>query len=419
MPTKAGVGFSEQTHSKEAGREAAHIAKDRVGSDSLDLVLVMSTVKHDPERLVEGVRSVVGDEVRLLGGSAYGVITNEQVGHAGYQVGVAVLASDTFSAELFVETGLDGREYDVGRRLGEQVRENGASSFIMLYDFLRRTIAEGGPELNLATPLLDGMRQEIDEWPTVAGAGLFPDPQFTHSTYLLIDDRIERQSVIGIGFAGDVRMDTLILHGCKPSSPYHTITRAEGNEVLEIDGMPALDVIDGIVGRNGEIGSEDYPLFITLGHNKGEKFAPYKEENYAIRNSFAIDEERRSLLMFEPDLQMGDEVQFMRRSFDLDYIGERMKGFLRELEDRQPFFALYIDCIGRASSFSGIEEDEAAEVQQYIGDIPMLGFYSGCELAKCGPDVQPLSWTGVLCVFSESVFGEGERVNGRAGDPDG
>jgi hypothetical protein len=37
-----------------------------------------------------------------------------------------------------------------------------------------------------------------------------------------------------------------------------------------------------------------------------------------------------------------------------------------------------------------------------LGDkIPLLGIYSGVEIARVGGDLQPLDWTGVLCIFSE------------------
>lgn len=381
--------------------DAARSAMEQAGSVAARLVFVMAAPKHDPAQLVQGIRAVVGKEARLVGGSAGGVITNEHLGYDGYQVGVAVLSSDTMNADVFVENGLPEEEYEAGRRLGEQVGKNGASSLLFLYDSVRRTIPDGGPELNHATPLIEGMAQSLDVWPAVAGAGLLADAQLVHPACLLIDDRVVQQAVLGLEFSGDVQMDTLILHGCKPSTPYHTITQAEGNAVLEIDGKPALEMIDQMIGGNGEVAWEDFPFFITLGLNKGEKFAPFKEENYANRLCFTVDEERKALLMFEPDLKAGDEVQLMRRSIDLDYIGERIEAFRHGLEGRKPFLALYIDCMGRASAYNGMEEEEAAEVQKHMGDIPLLGFYTGVEVARCGSDIQPLDWTGVLCVFSE------------------
>jgi len=92
----------------------------------------------------------------------------------------------------------------------------------------------------------------------------------------------------------------------------------------------------------------------------------------------------------------------MRRSIDFDYIRERTEDLLKRVRDRQPVFALYIDCAARASAYCGTEREEADEVQRAIGSrMPLLGMYSGVEIAKVGGDMQALDWTGVLCVFSE------------------
>ena len=70
--TKAAVGFSETTNSREAGVEAARRALDQLETDRCDLVLLFATSKYDPALIREGVRSVVGN-APLFGGSAVGV----------------------------------------------------------------------------------------------------------------------------------------------------------------------------------------------------------------------------------------------------------------------------------------------------------------------------------------------------------
>ena len=116
----------------------------------------------------------------------------------------------------------------------------------------------------------------------------------------------------------------------------------------------------------------------------------------------AVDKERGGLIMFENDLKPGFAVQLMRRSIDFDYIGRRVADLLHRVGYRRPLFALYIDCAGRASAYCGSEREEAEEVQRVIGSrMPLLGMYSGVEIAKVGNDMQALDWTGVLCVFSE------------------
>ncbi len=135
----------------------------------------------------------------------------------------------------------------------------------------------------------------------------------------------------------------------------------------------------------------------------GVGFSEFKEENYVNRLISGVDQKRGGLIMFEPDLQAGTEVQLMRRSFsDFEYVRERSEEILRRTEGGNPFFCLYIDCGGRASGYSGTEGEEAEVVQEIIGSkMPLLGVYSGTEIANVGGEMQACVFTGVLCVFSE------------------
>jgi hypothetical protein len=273
-----------------------------------------------------------------------------------------------------------------------------------MYDSMNHTGAR--PTMNMATPLLEGLRKAFLSAhraypPRLAGVGQCGDtPPDPVSQWF--EDTIERYCAQALVFSGDVRMDTMVLHGCRPAGAYHTVTKADGPVVLEIDGRPALDVIAELLGPDSGYTAADYRFFVTLGVNKGDKFGAYQEEDYANRLCCGVDEERGGLIMFEPDLVPGTEVQLMRRSVDFEYIEPRTRDLLQRAAGRHPFFALYIDCAGRASAYCGSDGEEAAEVQRVIGaEIPLLGIYCGVEVARVGGDLQPLDWSGVLCLFSE------------------
>lgn len=403
MAAVAGVGFSENPKSGEAGVEAASAALAEAGVEKGELAIMFSTGKHDPRQLRDGVRSVIGPAARLIGGYSMGIITKNRLGYLGYQVGVAVLSSDSVRADMFIERGLPDNEYDVGLALGKQIRSKiyqGEPNILLMYDSAKERTTEG-VELNFATPLIEGLGQSLKVWPRAAGVGMAGDPRW-NPTYQWFDDRIEQSTAMALVLSGGVRLDTIIMHGCKPSSDYHTITKAEGARVLEIDGRPALDVISELLGSESDKSWEDYPLFVTLGVNRGDKFGEFREEDYANRLCMAVDREQGALIMFETNLKSGSEVQLMRRSIDFDYIRQRAEDLYQRIGARRPFFALYIDCAGRASAFCGTEREEAEEVQKVIGSrVPLLGMYSAVEIAKVGEDMQALDWTGVLCVFSE------------------
>ena len=400
MSSRSGVGFCEHPDARLAARTAARDALAGGGLQRCDLALVFGTARHDPEELLAGVREVIGAEPRLIGGATGGVITNDRLGYDGAQVGVALLQADHARFDTFSEPSLDRGEREAGRALATQIRSrdyHSEPSLLLFYDSVRRPIAEG-LVLNQATPLLEGMSGVFGTWPSAAGVGMISDSRMGWG-FGLFGDRVERQSALALAVSGGLRMDTAILHGCKPASGYHTITRATGSIVEEIDGRPALDLVEELVGPH--LGWKEFPLFVTLGVNRGDKFGEFREDDYANRLCMAVDPERRALIMFEPDLATGADVQLMRRSIDLDYIRPQVEALLARAAGRRPVFAFYIDCIGRASGNGGGEREEAEEVQRAFGDIPLLGVYSGVEMAKVGGSMTALDWTGVLCLFSE------------------
>jgi len=405
--TRAGTGYSENHDSRAAGAEAARAAVAQAGVSECDLVLLFATDKHDPALVREGVRSVVGPGPRLAGGASMGVITGANLGYEGHQVGVAVIASDSMKVDLFVQGGVAGNEYDVGCALGGQIHDaaaagtfTGEPNMLLLYDIVNRGMTEGF-SLNMATPLLAGLAESLGTWPRTAGGGLMGSMQWNPG-FQWFDNRIEQHNAMALVFHGGVRMDSTIIHGCKPSSGYHTITKADGNVVLELDGEPILDVVSRLAGSADASDFRDYPLFITLGINNGEQFGEYREDDYSVRLCMDVDMDRRGLVFFGDDLQAGTVVQLMRRSIDYEYIRRRAETLLGGLDGRHPFLALYIDCAGRASAFCGSEREEAEEVQKVVGSkLPLLGWYVGCEIAKAGPIMQSHNWTGILCVLSE------------------
>jgi hypothetical protein len=403
MATKMGVGYSDNPKSIDAGAQAASAAMTEAGAHGCHLAIIYSTSKHDPGQLRDGVQSVIGTASRLIGGYSMGIITKDYLGYDGNQVGVAVMSSDSVKIDMFIEKGLPNNEYNVGVALGNQIKKiqySGEPNILLMYDSAKERTSEG-VALNMATPLIDGLGKSLEIWPKAAGVGMMGDLQW-NPTYQWFDDLIEQGTAMALVLSGGVRLDTIIMHGCYPASSYHTVTKADGPVVLEIDGKPAVDMVAELLGPDTDKSWEDYPMFVTLGVNKGDKFGEFREEDYASRLCMAIDKERGGLIMFEPDLKEGSEVQLMRRSLDFNYVRERAEDLLNRVGDRKPIFGVYIDCAGRASAYCGTEGEEAEVIQEVIGTkMPLLGMYSGVEIAKVGQNMQALDWTGVLCIFSE------------------
>lgn len=403
LPARAGTALVDAPGSRAAGARAARTAREAAGLDAVELAFCFHHGRHDPAEVLAGVRDELGSEVRILGGTAMGVITGSAVSYEGHEVGVAVLGGlPSASVVVASATGLARRsENTVGTALGEALTAQAGGrelDVVLLYSSIKRGLTHpGGLALNFGTPLLAGLLAGCAAVRSTAGAGLIDSLQPTHS-HVFTDDGADSDAAVAVGFGGGLRLDTAVLHGCRPAGSYHTITRADGPVVLEIDDQPALDVLDRLLG--GALAREEYPFNVILGVNRGDRYGPFDEEAYQTRLCLAVDEDRGGLVMFEPDLEPGSLVQLMRVSTDLAYVQDRIAVLLQQLRGRTPVLALYADCAGRCVMGSAMPDEEGHAVRAALGDIPLLGFYTGVEIGPVAGAARPLDWTGVLCLLS-------------------
>lgn len=400
---RAGTAFVDAPGSREAGARAARGALKAAGLDAADLAFCFHHGRHDGTEVLAGVRAELGSEARIVGGTAMGIITNSDVSYEGHEVGVAVLGGLPASSTVFASaTGLSTTsEHAVGRLLGDTLAAQAGGDgldVVLLYSSIRRGLTHpDGLALNFGTPLLSALLEASGPVRSMAGAGLIDSIQPTHS-HVFTPDGADPDAAVAVGFGNGLRVDTAVLHGCRPAGSYHRITRTDGPVVLEIDDRPALDVIDGLLG--GALPREAYPFNVILGVNRGDRYAQFDEEKYQTRLCLAVDEARRGLVMFEPDLEPGSLVQLMRVSTDFGYVEDRVGRLFGQLGGRTPLFALYADCAGRCVMGSAMPDEEGHAVRAAMGDIPLLGFYTGVEIGPVAGTARPLDWTGVLCLLS-------------------
>ena len=397
---KVGVGYSDNPESNPAGLEAAQMALTQAQREGpCDLALMFSTARHDQTALREAVASVLGASVPVYGGGAAGVITNDFFGYAGDQIALACIWLDGVECAALVEGGLNESEETTGIRLGRRLAELGAepdSPVMLFYDALD---CREGVRMLMATWLLQGLEKGLGFIPDLTGAGLMGDHACS-PTQQWIGQEMGGYKAIALAFSGDIRLDNVIMHGCRPATDYYTVTKAAGQVILEINGKPALQFIDELL--NSAIAPEQYPFFLIFGVNHGERWGEYNEDYYASRLCLGIDPDSGGIVMFEPDMVEGTEFQLMFRSLELDYLKPKIDRIFSQLNGREPVFAVYIDCAGRCSGYAGNDLEDALVLQEAVaGRVPLLGLYTGVEIASIGGRPRGLDWTGVFCLFSQ------------------
>lgn len=399
---RVGVGYSDNPDSVMGAVEAVSAALKEAGrSGPPCLTLLFATARHEAEVLRGAVASVLGPGVPIVGGAAAGVISNDRFGYAGDQIILALFWLDRTSFDLRIQGGLTEGEEEAGLELGRKLAAKGVrpeTPVLLFYDAINRL----GDQVRLimATPLLRGLEEGLGFLPDLIGAGLQGDYALS-PTRQWVGEGVVQHHALALSFSGDIRMDSVIMHGCRPATGYYTVTKADQQTILEINGQPALSFMNRLLGE--AIAPDNFPFFLIFGINRGEKWGEFNEKSYASRLCLAIDKKREGIVMFEPDMVAGTEFQVMFRSLDLDYMPPKINGLFDELGGRRPVFAFYIDCAGRAAAYSGADEEDAVVVQRAVaGRVPLMGLYSGVEIAAVEDRPRGLDWTGVFALFSVS-----------------
>lgn len=397
------LGASLHTDSFQAGQQAARRITAKMGTkDSAGWMMAFCGGRHDPEAVLKGLRTHLGP-IPVLGGAAVGTITNHRISYGGYECALAIFPETTDKFSILTVSGLDQGETRAGEQLGKQLREIAAdnATVILFYD----SIQSGPPPiLNVASRLMDGIYAGLaDKTLKILGAGLLSDFQLSGS-YVFDGRSPAKNMAVALVMPPVWSSHITIMHGFKPISAFMEITRIDGPVIYELDGRPAYEVLYEMTHLTNEHKADvNFTTMVALGKKLGNPFDPYQESAYINRLIVGANPENGSISLFEGDFQAGIKIQIMSIDHQLvrESVRNQTKKLLNGINIGQVLGALYIDCAGRACSFCGDEVEEASILQEVIGDtMPLLGFYSGVELAPCIDRTRPLDWTGVLAVFT-------------------
>ena len=406
---KAGVGYGNDKDPFALGRKVAEDAMKQGGAPAPGLVLAFCGGQVDAARYYEGLRSVVGEEAPIIGGSAVGIITNDDLSYDGYPAGAAVLSSDGLHVEIASADQLDRDERTAGRDLAEQLHCTSRSkALLVFYDSVKVSpTADDPPVMNASPHLIQGMDDVLKGCVPIIGAGVIGDFLFS-PTKQFRGSSVGDQSVVGALMGGAFSVYHSIMHGCTPmDGVYHRITKIDGPVIFEVDGRPVVQVIDELY--DDQTWMKQMPVKrLTIGVNHGSRGGEFQEEAYVNRLIAGALPNREGIVLFEPDLAEGTEFLFMLRdSHSMMESARRNAAALMEQvlgDGKRPWFGLYIDCAGRTAAFSETPTEEAAELRNVLNryKVPFLGFYSGVEIAPLLGKSRGLDWTGVLVLFAES-----------------
>jgi small ligand-binding sensory domain FIST len=233
-----------------------------------------------------------------------------------------------------------------------------------------------------------------------------------------------RGGMSGVAFAQGVSLVSRVTQGCQPVAPARTVTGADGNLVTQLDGQPALDVLlqdlglsldepqatvaalrttlvglteagADVVGRTGHFGSDVIVRHI-IGidpRQRGVAIAMVVQEGMRLAFCKRNVEAARADLMricaeIREELEPEELPLAVATALAADTLGEPSPA-------RRIAGAVYVSCAGRGGPHFGGPSAEMQIVRHALGDVPLVGFFAGGEIARD----HLYGYTGVLTVF--------------------
>ena len=234
-----------------------------------------------------------------------------------------------------------------------------------------------------------------------------------------------RGGLSGVAFGEGVSLVSRVTQGCQPVAPQRVITAAQDNVITELDGESALQVLlrdTGItLDRPQAAVSALRATLVGLTQAGGDAVGRTGTfgADVVVRHIIGLDPARHGIAVADHVIP-GMRMAFCQRNpqaarADLMRICAEIREELEPEElslaaaaalaappaqaapspARRIAGAIYVSCAGRGGPHFGGPSAELQIVRHALGDVPLVGFFAGGEIARH----HLYGYTGVLTVF--------------------
>jgi hypothetical protein len=370
MKITAGTGKSTSSDAVQAGREAATTAVSALDGAAPDLVIVFTTPRYDLPALLASIRSVTGDAL-LIGSTSSGEIIQGE--HLGIGAGVGVLAM-TAGPYRFGAASTDhirGNLDQAGQNLARRSRLHAGSSpyaaTLLIVDAMVGDLQQ----------FVQGVYRVTGPKVTMVGGAAGDDQKFVRP-YVFHNDQILEDGAVVLWIASEQPLKVVTRHGWEPIGVPMLVTRADGTEIREVDGVPAAQAYEDQLGlAPGELPASKF-WDTSIYHPFGLLQA---DGTCVIR--VARSKNAQGVLTIQGCVPpAGSAVQVMTGNADtlLDVVKDVSSCAVEGLAN--PGVLLAFSCAARAKIFGSRTSEEAQILQQVAGDVPTFGLYCCGEFAR-------------------------------------
>ncbi len=220
-------------------------------------------------------------------------------------------------------------------------------------------------------------------------------------TRLAVGDRIRDSGAVVVLLGPATEIVPVLSQGCRPFGKLLTVTRVEGNLVLEIAGRPAMEcMVDQIgehLGRADIAGIEGNG--ILLGRCVDGSVLDPRPADLLFRALLGVERATGALSVGDR-VPLGSAVQFALR--DAQTASDDL---VAALDGRSADAALLFTCSGRGTRLFDIPDHDAAAVARSLGPIPLGGCFAAGEFGPVGGGNFVHSFAASMALFREREVG--------------
>jgi small ligand-binding sensory domain FIST len=388
---RAGVGISVSHNPRTAAVEACAAAMTQAGLAQAAGAIFFATTAHGGAFPL--ILRTIGEETKtreVAGCSTNGVIASESEVESGHALSVLVFGGDDINANRAFVPSLRGRASEVALELAAAVKPAlGRSNLLCIFADTYNLNAE---------PFLAALQAEL---PGVAivGGGASEDGSIGE-TFQFCGDTVSSNSVSAMLLSGDFDLNIGASLACTQIGPMHRVTEARDNVIITLDERPAYEVFAEAAGPLAD-DLRRALAFVFVGIPLDENPSRLERGRFLIRNIVGASEEH-GVIAVAHHPQVGDAIGLVLRN--AERAREDLKATLEQMADkatRPASFGLYFDCVSRGSGLYKIPGHDTAYIRQYLGAIPVAGFFTGFEIGPLGDATGLLQYSGVLALISE------------------
>ncbi len=385
---------TRMVNSRRAIEECMEAAFGEGNDTDCNLVMIHSSMGHDFAQLASQAKEMAPGAT-IFGASCCGVVGSEGVSESMKDVALMAVRGDASEiAFASVDDIYADNSYEKSRELAQQLKAQN-SAINMIY-----FLASG---IDIADDLcIAGLESEFGSEVTIFGA-TSADNMKGIVSYQILEDKVSEHGAFAIGFADPtLEVLTRATHGFVAIDEPMTVTKSEGNRIIELDGKPAWDVYTAKLGLDSSATCGDTIPIGALAEELPDDLKQEYGNDHILR--VVTKKTDDGVMHYATQCPEGTKLWLTARDEELIFseANKMMEWFTEQSQGRKPVAVFHADCLarGRYMFAKVMKEELVAYMQEPLSDNgvvpPWIGMYGFGEFARLGGRNEYHNYTSAL-----------------------